>query len=187
MIYNLKYYLERIQEKGLIRFIALIFLNFGYYSHIYIIIDIFSPFHIFLIIMIYYAISGLVNFIPSIYEQFFVLDTIFLIIMLGCLFFVLVFIEIIELNCFRLSYMTKKNIELRARIDTYISNIAIDNDDENSNKDISYEGYTITLNNKKPFELNNIYDNNSLNEDWIINKCQNNKYQFLIIFNYMFY
>ena len=115
--------------------------------------------------MIYYSISGLVSSISSLNEQFLYLDAISLIIMFGCLFFVLVFIEIIELKCFHLSYMTKKNIELRARLDIYISNIDVDNDDdEKSNKEISYKGYAIALNNKKQCELNDI-DNNSSNED----------------------
>ena len=40
---------------------------------------------------------------------------------------ILVFIEIIELNFFGLSKMTKKNIELRARLDSMIIS---DNEDE---------------------------------------------------------
>ena len=153
--------MEKIHEIGLSRFIVLIFLNFGYYSHIYIIIDIFSPFHIFLIIFIYYIIYCFIECIPSLNKQFYYPYVIALIIAVIVLFFVLVFIEIIELNCFGLSYMTKRNIELRARLDTYISN-----DDEKSNIEISYEGYTIELKNNKTNEIGlNIIDTNSSNDD----------------------
>ena len=161
IIYNFRYYLEYIQKVGVINFIVLIFLNFGYYSHIYIIIDIFSPFHIFLIIFIYYIIYCFIECIPTLNKQFYYPYVIALIIAVIVLFFVLVFIEIIELNCFGLSYMTKKNIELRARLDTYISN-----DDEKSNIEISYEGYTIELKNNKTNEIGlNIIDTNSPNDD----------------------
>ena len=49
------------------------------------------------------------------------------------------FIEIIELNCFGLSYMTKKNIELRAQLETYIG----EDNDILSDKGITYKGYII--------------------------------------------
>ena len=49
---------------------------------------------------------------------------------------ILVFIEIIQLNFCGLSYMTKKNIEERARIDSMFNE---DNDDEDSNNNILNE------------------------------------------------
>ena len=94
----------------------LILLCFGYYSQLFIIIDIFSPYHIFLVIIITCIIDVLIE--PSLYQMD---DNIYksMIIVVCCfaLFLVLVFIEIIEINCYGLSYMTKKNIELRAKID----------------------------------------------------------------------
>ena len=50
--------------------------------------------------------------------------------MLLCTFMILVFVEIIELNFCGLSKMTKENIELRARLDSMVS-------DENDIKDIN--------------------------------------------------
>ena len=46
------------------------------------------------------------------------------------IFMILVFIEIIQLNFCGLSYMTKKNIEERARIDAMLNDDIDDNDDE---------------------------------------------------------
>ena len=122
----------------------------------------FSPFYIFLIIFIYCVFYILLNFFSTL-NEFNYLNIIIVIIIVAYLFFILVFVEIIELNCFGLSYMTKKNIELRASLDTHISD---DNDDKKSNKEIPYDGYTIELKNSKicQIELNNI-DTNTLNED----------------------
>ena len=70
----------------------------------------------------------------------------------------LIFIEIIELNFCGLSYMTKKNIELRAIQD---SNINI-NDDEQR---INFEGYLLTLKNDKIEEINDVNELSSNGRD----------------------
>ena len=74
---------------------------------------------------------------------------------------VLVFIEIIHLNFCGLSYMTKKNIEERARIDA-MQNDDNDNDDKNDcyikNKDdetINLGEYSIELKEVSNSEINN--------------------------------
>ena len=161
VIYNLQYYMKEIQKIGVIYLILIVFLNFGYYSHIYIIIDILSPFHIFLIIMINYIIIGFVGLTSSLYNKFGFLKLICLFITFIRTFLVLVFIEIIELKCFGLSYMTKKNIELRAQLETYIDD---DEDDNDENNKIPYEGYIIELNDDKTVVLND-NDIDSSNED----------------------
>ena len=56
----------------------------------------------------------------------------------------LVFIEVIEINCFGLSYMTKKNFEIRAQLDSF------EIEEDNKNKNISkneaeFKGYIIEL------------------------------------------
>ena len=53
---------------------------------------------------------------------------------------ILIFVEIIQLNFFGLSYMTKKNIEIRSQID---SKFAINEDD--SETKIDYKDYFIDL------------------------------------------
>ena len=53
---------------------------------------------------------------------------------------ILIFVEIIQLNCFGLSYMTKKNIEIRSRID---SDLVI-NEEDNDTK-IDYQDYSVDL------------------------------------------
>ena len=107
VICNLDYYIKYI-KKSFVNCILSVFFKFGYYSHLYIIIDIFSPFHIFLTVFIYYIIYIFISFDCSLIEP--ISETRVLCIFLGSisLFLIFIFIEIIELNCFGLSYMTKK-------------------------------------------------------------------------------
>ena len=71
--------------------------------------------------------------------------------MVVCSFMILVFVEIIELNFCGISAMTKKNIELRAKIDSMITNnndinnIKGDNDDEDTFIDL--KDYTLEVDN----------------------------------------
>ena len=70
-----------------------------------------------------------------------------------CLFAILVFIEFIELNFLGISYMTKKNIELRAQLDTNEVN------GEKNNKDrttVHGEEYDINFNDNKPSTENEL-------------------------------
>ena len=62
---------------------------------------------------------------------------------------ILIFIEIIELNFCGLSYMTKKNIELRASQESKIDNNDLDNGRDS-------EGNLLTLKNDKIKELNDV-------------------------------
>ena len=75
-----------------------------------------------------------------------------------CLIMILIFIELIELNFCGLSYMTKKNIELRAKKDSIIDNNDLD-------KRIDYEGYLLTLKDDKIIELNDINELYSMDKD----------------------
>ena len=123
--------------------IGLIIINFLYNTFLFIIVDAFSPFHIFLS-------NVLSEFIVFIYAFFefnenydytkMILGFVLLIL---CLFMILVYIEIIELNFCGLSNMTIKNIELRARLDSLIDKVK--SDDNNKKIDLKGNEYTIEL------------------------------------------
>ena len=55
---------------------------------------------------------------------------------------ILIFIEIVELNFCGLSYMTKKNIEFRARLDCIMNRNNNDNNDD-EDETIDLKDYTI--------------------------------------------
>ena len=140
-IYNLDYYWEQIQEMGIYKFILLILANFAYYSHI------------FLVVLIFHTFS-----IPINYAFTFSRTLLFVIILCSCVFFTLVFTEIIELNCFGLSYMTKMNIELRARHDVKPNGDEDDNDDD-SDKEVPFEGYTVRFETKDTLDIELVNNN----------------------------
>ena len=106
------------KEIGL--FISFIVLHFLVYSAKITIVDIFSPFHVFLM-------NILKEFILCIFmnrrnESSINLTILTLVCIIICLIMILIFIEIIELNFCGLSHMTKKNIELRANQDANVLN-----------------------------------------------------------------
>ena len=140
-------YIENIEGKEIFVFISLIFINFVTFVTIFIIIDIFAPFHIFLLNNLSEIIFG---FFDGTYKIEIYLKIIYYIFIIISIIIVLVFIEIIQLNFCGLSTMTKKNIEERARLDTIITD---ENDGEESNyiiKDtgeqkINIDDYTFEL------------------------------------------
>ena len=145
-------------------FIALIIDQFLIYSIQITIIDIFSPFHVFLL-----------NILKEFILFFFMIDkynsnlkviisTIVSIII--CLIMILIFIEIIELNFCGLSYMTKKNIELRASRESKIDSNDLD-------KRVDSEGNLLTLKNDKINELNDINELHSMDNDSFSNISEN--------------
>ena len=155
-VISFEYYLNEIRTKlGYV--LLIIFFSFAYYSQLYIIIDFFSPFHIFLVILIFYIFA---TFLSTGMNMLEIIGSI-LIICSG-LFFVLVFTEIIELNCFGLSYMTKRNIALRAELDIDLDEDI--NSDDKSDKEIPMGEYIIKLENKMPEELNMLDINYSKEE-----------------------
>ena len=123
-------YREQLDKKEVIFLILLIIFNFFYYSLVIFIIDIFSPFYIFSI----YLISSILNYFIDLINNVINIDDLEILFFIGnifCLFIVLIFFEIIELNCFGLSKMTKKNIQLRAQLDSILE----DNDDDGEEND----------------------------------------------------
>ena len=111
------------------------------------IIDLYSPLHVFLIylyadILFYlrYGISeGLANYIAIV------------ILSLICVFAMMIYLERLELNFCGMSTMLKKNIELRAEQES-ISSIEDIKDDE---KDINIKGYSIELINENKEDIEN--------------------------------
>ena len=121
-------FLEDIDGKEIFLFVCLIFTHFITHLTIFIILDIFTTFHIFLLNMISEII---ICFVEEIfYYDFDLITILYTIILIICVFMVLVFIEIIQLNFCGLSTMTKKNIEERARLDSMLND---DNDDDEKN------------------------------------------------------
>ena len=123
--------------------IGLIIINLLYNTFLFIIIDAFSPFHIFLS----NVLSEFIVFIYAFFEfnENYDYTKIILgfILLILCLFMILVYIEIIELNFCGLSNMTIKNIELRARLDSLIDKVK--SDDNNKKIDLKGNEYTIEL------------------------------------------
>ena len=100
-----------------------------------------------------------------------------LVCIVTCLLMILIFIEIIELNFCGLSYMTKKNIELRAKLDSVLEV----NDDEKGG--IDYEGYLLSLKDDKLKELNDINEIYSIDRNSIISESDESLKSSLIINN----
>ena len=127
--------------------IAWILVSFIYHAILFKVIDTFSPFYIHISTIISEFISIVTKEEKDLSPQkiaFYIFSFII------CPFMVLVFLEIIELNFCGLSYMTKKNIELRAQLDSITND---ENDNNNNNKRIDeqdiYVGsdeYSISIN-----------------------------------------
>ena len=121
-------FIEGLDGKEIFRFVSLIFINFITFVTIFIILDIFTAFHIFLLNIISEIIICLAEGIFN--SNFYIMIIVYSIFLIISVFVVLVFIEIIHLNFCGLSYMTKKNIEERARLDSMLND---DNDDDEKN------------------------------------------------------
>ena len=138
-------YYENLDKTEIIIFISLSLIYFISGILTLIIIDIFSPFYLLLadnaqdIMFFFYSLDELNLF--TIFSSF-----VFLIIYI---FMILVFIELIELNFLGLSKMTKRNIELRAQIESIESNEYDINDTNN----LIIKGYIIY--DENGVELNN--------------------------------
>ena len=124
-------FIEKLNKKEIIIIILIILGRFLFHSMIMIIIDFLSPFYVFLV----YVIGEIAFFLHKMkdYPKIIISSIIFFSV---SIFTILVFIELIELNCFGLSYMTKKNIELRARLDSDLNKNIYEDD-----QGIAYKGY----------------------------------------------
>ena len=161
--------------KEIVIFVVLIIDQFFVYAVQITVIDIFSPFHVFLMkiinefILFFSTIDKNINNIKVLILT--------LVCIVTCLLMILIFIEIIELNFCGLSYMTKKNIELRAKLDSVLEV----NDDEKGG--IDYEGYLLSLKDDKLKELNDINEIYSIDRNSIISESDESLKSSLIINN----
>ena len=147
---------KKLNKTMVIFIIILILINFIFYSFLIIIIDIFSPFFIFLVYMTSITLFYIFSFISTNLNVY--LSIVVSILYLINFFMILVFTEIIELNCFGLSYMTKKNIELRAKLESFSER------EENTNEDstkVGLQGYIVELNDVNKDESLFMDDENS--------------------------
>ena len=163
MFDSYKAYFSDLDTTEIIIFFSLILLHFITFVIVFIIIDIYTPFHVFLLMMLSYIINPIFNsdfWINKTEKYIIIFYWIFLIINI---FMTLIYIEIIQLNFCGLSYMTKKNIEERAKLDSIDCPLNIrdddyenDNDIENNSlnqsndtisKNITMSGYSIELKN----------------------------------------
>ena len=124
-------FIEKLDKKEIIIILLIILGRFLFHSMIMIIIDFLSPFYVFLV----YVIGEIAFFLHEMkdYPKIIISSIIFFSV---SIFTILVFIELIELNCFGLSYMTKKNIELRAKLDSDLNKNIYEDD-----QGIAYKGY----------------------------------------------
>ncbi len=157
---NFYSYFDGLEGKEIGRFISLVFINFIKFFTIFINIEIFGPFHIFLLDIL----AGIIiSFFDNDLSKFDVFISIaYFVLLIICIFMILVFIEIIQLNFCGLSTMTKKSIEERARLDSLM------NDDNNENEDINLKDKdkdekVITVDDYT-FELKEFQNNNKSNK-----------------------
>ena len=152
------YYFKDLNGKEIARFISLIFTNFFNSLIIFIVIDIFTPFHIFLLNILSKVIS---SFFDEEIHNHKTHMAIYITFFIASIFIVLIYMEIIQLNFCGLSFMTKKSIEERAKLDTMNSNLNIINNDENNNGSINDN---INNLNHQDNDINTI----NINSDYII-------------------
>ncbi len=126
-------YMEGLDYKEKLLFFVLILVNFIKNLTIYIIIEIFTPFHIFLLNIISDIILFFID--SDFYEEIDILIS-YIVYVVIVILMILIFIEIIQLNFCGLSTMTKKNIEERAKLDAILND---DNDDEEDKKEVNKE------------------------------------------------
>ena len=110
------------------------------------IIDLYSPFHAFII----YLYTDILNYIMLFFTESMAKYITIIILSFICIIAILIFLERIELNFCGLSKMIKKNIDLRAQQE-YNSSKEDINDDE---KEIDLEDYSIELVNTNQELLN---------------------------------
>ena len=153
-------YYNKLDKKEVIILISLIINNFIYYPIALKIIDIFSPFFVLFIPLISLIIMIIISFAGIAFSINYSTIVDLFLFFLSFIFF-LIFTEIIELNCLGLSYMTKRNIESRAKLDSIVEGDEI----VRSDTEIGLEGYIIELNEFKQEEKITLNNNESSKED----------------------
>ena len=142
-------FIEEVDSHEIAILIIITLIQFLLYTTEMIIIVKFSPFHVLLInilrdYILFFVFFDTKNLAASIYVVFAICI---------CIFMILVFIEIIELNFFGLSTMTKKNIILRSKKESI--------DVGSFHKDdivVNIQGYTLNFEEDKSIELTDLSD-----------------------------
>ena len=134
---NFNDFIDKLDAKEIIFYILSILLQFIYSLAIMAIVDTISPFHVILTDIL----LELIKYFIDLDQKDIATAILTIIFILVCLFAVLVFIEIIELNFLGLSRMTKRNIELRSRLDTLSTTL------KDCDGIVALKGYDINFNN----------------------------------------
>ena len=127
-------YWENLDGNEIVIFFVLTLIYFLDYTLILSVLDIFTPFHVFLITIV----SEIILFFYNIDKMNIIVAILSFILLILDTFMILVFIELLELNFCDLSKMTGKNIELRARIDSL-------NDDKIFDKEVTFGEYELEI------------------------------------------
>ena len=156
-LYNFSDYYNVIDATEIIVYISLTFVQFIYGLSSFILIEKYSQFYVLLLFMF----AELIYYFHYSVVEGALLSILSTIIIIVCFLTILIFVEIIQLNFCGLSYMTKKNIKIRARLDSVIEI----NEEEDETK-IDYRDYSIDLNDAKltemiPIDSKSYNDNNN--------------------------
>ena len=134
-------YWENLDGNEIVIFFVLTLIYFLDYTLILSVLDIFTPFHVFLITIV----SEIILFFYNIDKMNIIVAILSFILLILDTFMILVFIELLELNFCDLSKMTGKNIELRARIDSL-------NDDKIFDKEVTFGEYELEIKDDQEIE-----------------------------------
>jgi len=118
---NIKQYFSNYNFNDFIVMLMVILVNFIYNTSLMLTCNYFTPAHILIISIIkeyHYYLQKEGNLF---------LNLLGFVILVVILFMFLIFVEIIELNIFNISYNTKKNIEIRSVLDSFVDNNENDN------------------------------------------------------------
>lgn len=141
---KLEDFVSKFKGIEILLIISWILTGFIYHSLLFKIIDCFTPFYIHMSIII----SEIISLFLRVGEEMSLAKIIFYVLsFIICPFMILVFLEIIELNFCGLSEMTKKNIELRAKLDAEMNEESINYKDGDDEITIDNDRFSIMLEN----------------------------------------
>jgi len=139
---NIKYYFDNYNINDFIESLIVIITGFVFNISLMLTCNYFTPAHVLITSIIkeyhYYLQKG----------EYPVLNIIGFLILVIILFAFLIFVEIIEINIFNISFNTKKNIERRSRLDSYLDINNIGLNDEKILEDEDSLNSTFSTNNK---------------------------------------
>ena len=156
---NFMEFIYSINKNEVLYHILFVFLEFLYYLIVIKIIDNYSAFHIFLFNLSSELLISLINLILSKAIGFSILSKtiskpsyvfiINIIIIIVCIFSIMIYLEIIELNFFNLSSKIKRHLEKKAKIEAESD---LETESIISEDDISIKGYSLNVINEKRSE-----------------------------------